>query len=133
MDKIFIKYISINILLAIITFLMFYFFRWNSLYEAYGFNSFLIIDIASVFVFLGIYLSIKLKFNKFLIIYLYCTLFKNAILLLYCYNYKPITRKLVFYLFFIYLLMMSIEILYILKLINYIDSKRQKHDKSHKC
>lgn len=126
MHKIFIKYISINILLAIITFLMFYFFQWNSLYEAYGFNSFLIIDLASVFVFLGIYLSLKLNFKKILITYLYCTLFKNAILLLYTFKYKQVTEKMIFYLFALYIIMMGIEIFYILKLTEYVDSKKTK-------
>lgn len=124
MNKILIKYISLNILITLIVFFTFYFFSWNLFYKTYAFISFLIIDIASIFVFLGVYFSFKKIFKRIFTAYLFFTFFKNIFLLFYCFKYKQVTERLIFYLFIVYIITISIEIIYILKLFYFSESKK---------
>jgi hypothetical protein len=116
MKNIALNYLIINAIITIFVFCLSYFFQGNTYYNKYGFISFLIISVSSLFVFLGGYLSFKLKIDKEFLIYLYCTLLKNGILILLCVKYRDIIWNIIFYLFFIYAFLMVLEIIFILKL-----------------
>ncbi len=119
MKSIALKYLTINLVLAAVVFSIFYFFEWDAAYKEYGFLSYLIIAIASILVFAGVFIALKFGTNKGFIIYLYCALLKNGILLFFCYKYKEITGNLIFYLALVYLILMFFEIVFILKLNRY--------------
>jgi hypothetical protein len=111
-----INYLLINIVIALLVFCLLYFFPCNVYYKTYGFTSFLLISLSSLIVFLGVLLSLKLGIKKEFPVYLYCTLLKNGILLTSCFKYKEIALNIIFYLFFVYAILMILEIIFILKL-----------------
>ncbi|MDR2122059.1 MAG: hypothetical protein LBP34_02945 [Flavobacteriaceae bacterium] len=120
------RYLFINAAIVSLVFYFFYFSHWDIYYREYGFISSLIISLSSIGVFLGVFLSIKLGINREFLVYLYCTVLKNGILIIFCVKHKETVAAIIFYLFFIYVLLMAIEIIFILQLIQKNNAEKTK-------
>ncbi len=113
-------YLFINILLAIIFYILINTYNWaNASLKHFTSNSYIIISFSSVFVYFGALTAAIIDKGKILFMYLFCSLLKNAILLYGCYKYPQIVKELIVIICLIYIILMIIEIIFILKLNKY--------------